>query len=77
MRLGKAYKQAALAAAHKVRAKLLLEAGDPTGAKHEELAYLRHLENIRSAERQRVAPFLDAVIKTKLDRTPHDGDKTV
>ncbi|UOB04031.1 hypothetical protein [[Acidovorax] ebreus] len=47
MKLGKAYKLAALAAAHKTRAIVLLERGDHDSAKKEEIAYLNRIEEIR------------------------------
>ena len=65
MKLGKAYKLAALAAAHKTRAIALLESGDHDSAKKEEIAYLNRIEEIPSTFRQEVSPFIDACLQRK------------
>jgi len=65
MKLGKAYKLAAQAAAHKARAIELLENGDHDSAKKEEIAYLNRIEDIPSTFRQEVSLFLDACLQRK------------
>jgi acyl carrier protein len=65
MKIGRAYKLAALAADHKVRAMVFLENGDHTGAKREEIAYLDRLNDIPSGFRHELAPFLDACLQAK------------
>lgn len=71
MKLGRAYKLAALAAAHKANAKTLLENGDHEGAKNEEIAYLKRVDDIPAAHRQRVAQFLDMSIQIKIAAIQH------
>lgn len=66
MKLGKAYKLAAMAASHKVKALRLLEKSDHDGAKKEEVAYLDCVENIPSRARQQMMQFADACLKVKL-----------
>ncbi|HXL82714.1 MAG TPA: hypothetical protein VN989_01150 [Casimicrobiaceae bacterium] len=66
MKLGRAYKLAALAARHKAKAIVLLEKGDHEGARKEEIEYLDCVENIPSKHRLEVGPFLDASLQAKL-----------
>lgn len=66
MKLGRAYKLAALAAAHKAMARILFENGDHEGARKEEIAYLDRIESIPSRLRQEIMPFLDASLALKL-----------
>lgn len=65
MKLGKAYKLAALAAAHKACAIKLFEGGDHDNAKKEEIAYLNRIEEIPSTFRHEVSPFIDACLQRK------------
>jgi len=48
VKLGKAYKLAAMAASHKAKAVCLLEKSDHEAAKKQEIAYLDCVENIPS-----------------------------
>jgi hypothetical protein len=66
MKLGKAYKLAAIASSHKAKARRLLKTGDHEGAKRAEIAYLECVENIPSRFRQQMIPFLDACLEVKL-----------
>jgi hypothetical protein len=66
MKLGRAYKLAAFAASHKAKAKIMLGNGDHEGAKKEEIAYLQRVDEIPTAHRQQVSPFLDASVQIKL-----------
>jgi hypothetical protein len=68
MKLGRAYKLAALAAGHKAKAIILLEKGDHEGAKKEEIEYLDCVENIPSKLRPEVMWFLDASLQAKLTK---------
>lgn len=65
MKLGRAYKLAALAAAHKARATACLDRGDSEGARREAVAYLATLDDIPGHFRQQVSPFLHAAILLK------------
>jgi len=67
MNRGKAYKLAALAAAHKTRAIILLKNGDHEGARKEEVAFLDRIEYIPGRLRQEIGPFLDASVQIKLN----------
>ncbi len=67
MKRGKAYKLAAVAATHKVRAIVLLRNGDHEGARKEDIAYLDRIENIPGKLRQEIGPFLDASVQAKLN----------
>lgn len=67
MKPGKAYKLAAEAAGHKVKATTLLSEGDHEGAKREEIAYLDRVEDIPSKFRHEAMRFLEAAIQVKRD----------
>jgi hypothetical protein len=66
MKLGKAYKLAAVAASHKARAMRRLDQQDHEGAKVAEVAYLGCVESIPSKFRQQMMPFVDACLQVKL-----------
>jgi len=66
MKLGRAYKLASLAAAHKAKALNCLSTGDHDGARLEEVHYLERVEDIPSHFRQQLASYLDEVIAVKL-----------
>lgn len=66
MKRGKAYKFAATAAAHRVKAMRYLEAGDHENAKKEEVAYLDCVESISSPFRQQMMQFVDQCLQVKV-----------
>ena len=67
MKLGRAYKIAAIAASHKANAVRYLNSGDTERARTEELQYLNLMEEIASVYRQQVSAFVDAVVALKGD----------
>ena len=67
MKLGKAYKIAASAAAHRVQAIVSLGKGDTESERKENLNYLAKLDDIPYWHRQKVMQFFNSAVQAKLD----------
>jgi hypothetical protein len=77
MKLGKAYKLAAAAAAHRVKAHILLAKGDVEGERKENLEYLKRLDDIPPWHRQKVMNFFNDAVQLKLDFIKNYADQNL
>jgi hypothetical protein len=77
MKLGKAYKIAAMAAAHRAKAHNLLAKGDVEGPRKENLEYLKGLDDIPFQYRQTVTNFFNDAVQLKLDFIKNHPDQNL